>query len=353
MSLRARGGAGGCPLVFGLQVVAGSSATTHAAPGGRHAMSSKDNLKAGDVVDGRFRITEILGHGGFAYIYVAERLSDGAEVVVKMLHHLAAQQDSTAFERFRREATIAAGLVHPNIVRTVDYGRTDQGKLFLVMERIPGRPLDEVMKAEGALPLDAVGWILEQLLGALSTAHGMGIVHRDLKPTNILLVGEADRGQIKVIDFGLAKVLEGTDPSVMETLTKMGTIVGTPGYLAPEVLFGDPVTPAADIYASGVIGHELCMGRLAYTGKALERVQAQARRNPDPPPAEVRSHPVYQVIERLMARELDQRYPSADQALTDLQAIARRSAETASGVISVADDDGARPTPKRWWKFWK
>jgi len=304
----------------------------------------KSAIQAGDIIDGKYRVSDILGKGGFAYVYGAERLSDGGEVVIKSLHHLAAKHDSTAFERFRREARIAASVEHPNIVRTIDYGRLPSGKLFLVMERIHGRPLDEVMKSQGALPVDAVAWIMEQLMSALAAAHEHNIVHRDLKPTNILLVGRADAGTVKVIDFGLAKVLEGTDPTVMETLTKMGTIVGTPGYLAPEVLFGEPVTPAADIYAAGVIGHELCMGRIAYTGKPLERVQAQAKENPERPPAHIADSPTYAVLERLMAREASDRYPSAAAAAADLRAITRGES---------TDDDGPGRPRRAWWKFWE
>jgi len=298
--------------------------------------SKPPKTKVGDIIDERYKVTEILGQGGFATIFGAIRLEDGLEVVVKALHNLAVKNDSVAMERFKREARIAVSLDHPNIVHTLGFGRMEGDQLYLAMERLRGPSLEDILN-RGPMDPAEVGRLLSQLLKALAAAHREGIIHRDLKPTNILYIEEALQPTLKVIDFGLAKVIEGTDPALLQTLTATGTIVGTPGYLAPEVLHGSEVTTQADIYAAGIIGHELCLGEIAYKGGALERVHAQAKRNPTPPSSErVRNHPVYKIIERLMAREPERRYKDATVAAMELDRVG----------------DVRLKARKPWWRVW-
>jgi eukaryotic-like serine/threonine-protein kinase len=203
---------------------------------------------------GRYRVERVLGRGGMATVHLSRDTVLDHPVAVKVLaEHLV---DDPAFvRRFRREASIAEGLVHPHIVRVLDVG-DEQGRLFIVMEYVDGETLHDLLAREGPQPPARVAELGRQAATALAYAHEAGLVHRDVKPANLLLRHD---GLLKVADFGIAR------PSDATQITQVGTVLGTPKYLAPEQAGGEAVGPAADVYALGVVLYELLTGTVPET----------------------------------------------------------------------------------------
>ena len=199
---------------------------------------------------GRYRLEEVLGHGGMALVYRAWDQELERRVAIKMIADNLAREESLR-RRFVREATALASLAHPNVVKVYDAGELD-GRLFIVMEYVEGETLAEVLLRRGAFrPAEATQLAL-QICSGLAHAHAHGIVHRDIKPQNLLV--EPD-GSLKIADFGIAK------PEGATTLTEAGGIIGTAAYLAPEQLAGEEATPASDVYSLGAVLYEMLTGR--------------------------------------------------------------------------------------------
>ena len=222
------------------------------------------------IAGGRYRVERVLGEGAMAKVLLAHDAELGREVAVKLLdERLAADPSFRA--RFAREARVAAGLSHPNVVAVFDVGE-DDGRPFIVMELVPGRTLEERLKRDGALPANDVLAIARQVCAGLEHAHAKGLVHRDLKPGNLI---ERDDGTVKIADFGIARAVEGTE------LTEAGTVVGTAAYLAPEQAEAGTVTPATDLFALGAVLYELVTGRQPWKVDSL--AELGARRDAPPP----------------------------------------------------------------------
>jgi serine/threonine-protein kinase len=222
------------------------------------------------VISGRYLIRELLGEGGMGSVYLAEHTHMKKRVALKLLHPEMSDNPEVS-ARFEREAMAAAHIEHPNVAAATDFGKTEDGAFFLVLEYVEGTSLREAL-AGGPISVTRALRITRQIGLALERAHEAGIVHRDLKPENVMLVkkdGEPDF--VKVLDFGIAKVLEGAASASEEIakrngganqpLTRMGTILGTPEYMAPEQALGEPVTPAADLYGVGVMLYEMLTGK--------------------------------------------------------------------------------------------
>jgi len=274
------------------------------------------------VIQGKYRIDGVLAKGGYGVVYEAHQLGVERPAVVKTLLPSASLED-TAFARFEREAQIASRLRHPNTVTVFDFGKTDGNLLYMVMERLEGRPLDKVLRTEGAMHPERARHILSQILEALAEAHSLGVVHRDLKPSNVFLCeiyGKIDF--VKVIDFGIAKVKADFAEQKGVTLTESGFVVGTPGYLSPELLAGRPAGPQADLYSIGVIGYELLTGRTAFPGTTpLEKITRQATEDPMTPPEAVTSLSIWPIIVKLIARDPLDRYVIAEDVIAELRRI--------------------------------
>jgi predicted Ser/Thr protein kinase len=233
----------------------------------------------GDIPDriGRYRVVRRLGHGGMGSVYLGHDDELDRPVAVKV-PHFAAEDGSDVRERFRREARAAAALDHPNLCRVHDVGEWHGGP-FLTMAYIEGRPLAE-LTADGPLPGDRAVELVRKVAEAVAYAHSRGVVHRDLKPSNILIDA---RGEPVVTDFGLALRAEAGD----ERLTQAGTPLGTPAYMSPEQIAGDPgaVGPATDVFSLGVILYELLAGRPPFRGRGLEVMGRITLEAPPPPSA--------------------------------------------------------------------
>jgi tRNA A-37 threonylcarbamoyl transferase component Bud32 len=270
---------------------------------------------------GNFQVIARLGSGGMGSVFLAEHARNGKRVAIKMIHAELARNDEVR-ERFMREARAVNQIGSEHIVEVFDDGVTEGGEPFLVMEYIPGRTLAQVIAEQGAVPVPRALHIAAQLAHALAAAHAVGIVHRDLKPDNVMLTTRlGDPDFVKILDFGLAKMLAGNDAA---SLTAYGVVLGTPHFMAPEVCEGrKPVDRRADIYALGVLMFLMMTGRLPFDAPSMGGVLI--KQVTEPPPAPRGFHPgippsVEQIILRCLAKLPEARFQSMDelrQALLD------------------------------------
>ncbi len=267
--------------------------------------------EAGDLIGGRFRILEVLGTGGFGTVYKALQENIGRDVALKFLTPGVAK-DPINVERFRREAFHVSQLRHPNTITLYDYGQTEDELAYMVMEFLDGISLSDVIQNEGAMPLPRAAHVYIQVLKSLSEAHRHGLVHRDLKPENIFLCemfGEQD--YVKVLDFGVAKMTMADDEAD-DDLTRAGRIFGTPLYMAPEQACAEPITPATDVYALGLLLFEMTTGQPPVTGRnRMDVIHKQIR---DPVPVltpELEGTPLGQFIRKACEKGPDDRFPDA------------------------------------------
>ena len=236
-------------------------------PVAKVAQNTDDPL-VGRTLPGGYVILDLVGIGGMGRVYRAEQTNLGRTVAVKIIHpHLVGEENAAA--RFITEARAASRLNHPNSVAVIDFGKTEDGQLYLVMEFLRGKDLARVQYEEGPLSFRRIVSILRQVLAALSEAHHLEIIHRDLKPENVILEPVRTGGDfVKVVDFGLAKMREGTGPGI----TSPGIVCGTPEYMSPEQGRGDPLDPRSDLYAVGVILYQLLTGRLPFEAESPTQV---------------------------------------------------------------------------------
>ncbi|MBX3228296.1 MAG: protein kinase [Labilithrix sp.] len=237
-------------------------------PVAKVAVQSDDPL-VGRTLPGGYVILDLVGIGGMGRVYRAEQTNLGRTVAVKIIHpHLVGEENAAA--RFITEARAASRLNHPNSVAVIDFGKTEDGQLYLVMEFLRGKDLARVAYEEGPLSFRRIVSILRQTLAALSEAHHLGIIHRDLKPENVILE-QTRTGQdfVKVVDFGLAKIrIDAVQPNI----TSPGIVCGTPEYMSPEQGRGDPLDARSDLYAVGVIFYQLLTGRLPFEAESPTQV---------------------------------------------------------------------------------
>ena len=253
---------------------------------------------------GRYRVLRRLGRGGMGAVYLADDTQLGRKVAMKL--PFLDGDGTTKIERFTREARSAAGLQHPNICTLFDAGAID-GRPFLTMAYVEGRPLDEVIGESGPMPPRRAAEIVRTVARALAYAHASGVVHRDLKPANLMM--RAD-GEPVVMDFGLAKLAGDADAAKLE-LTRRGGLVGTPSYMSPEQVRGDvaAIGPASDVYSLGAVLFELLTGQPPYVG-SMTVVLGQILNAPIPPVTELRKDVPLQleaICQQTLAKEVPSR----------------------------------------------
>ncbi|MFT3768215.1 MAG: TOMM system kinase/cyclase fusion protein [Minicystis sp.] len=274
------------------------------------------------VFEGRYEMLHPLRAGGFAEVYKARQLATGQMVAVKVMHPVPSGNPATAArraDRFQREMRLCARLHHPNVVRLIDSGQTDEGLLFTVFEFVPGQNLADLIAGEGALVPREARYLMLQVLDALACAHEQSVVHRDLKPANIMVVPTGARRNALVLDFGIGAL---TAPDVDGArITGSNEIVCTPTYAAPEQLAGLAPTARSDLYAWGLVFLECLTGRPSITGASLqEMLQKQIGPEPIAIPAALRDHPLGDILRRATVKDVEARPVTARGLLRELEA---------------------------------
>ena len=270
--------------------------------------------RRGTIFAGRYRLERKLGSGGMADVWLAEDQELGRKVAIKMLHERYAN-DTQFVERFRREATHAAGLSHPNVVSIFDRGEAE-GSYFIVMEYVEGRTLKELIVTRGPCPVPVAISYVRQVLAALRYAHRNGIVHRDIKPHNVLVDHE---GRVKVADFGIAR-------AGSSQMTEAGSIIGTAQYLSPEQARGAPVDESSDLYSTGIVLYELLTGEVPFNGETPVEIAMKHLQQVPPTPSTIRHeipHDLDLIVLRTLAKEPADRYRSAKELDRDLELVGR------------------------------
>jgi serine/threonine-protein kinase len=297
---------------------------------------SSDDAMIGRTLPGGYVILELIGVGGMGRVYRAEQTNLGRTVAVKIVHpHLVGEENAVA--RFITEARASSRLNHPNSVAVIDFGKTNDGQLYLVMEYLRGKDLARVAYEEAPLPFRRIVDVLRQVLAALSEAHHLEIIHRDLKPENIILEPVRGGGDfVKVVDFGLAKMrAETAAPSI----TSPGIVCGTPEYMSPEQGRGDPLDARSDLYAVGVILYQLMTGKLPFEADSPTQVVLMHLSKPPPNPNSVapnRQIPaaLVDVCMRALSKDPNQCFPTSDAfslALSEAMYAIEAPASTTSG----------------------
>lgn len=323
-----------------------------------HALDREDGLMGGDVdlaqlegydLLGRFRLGKLLGQGGYGAVFEAEQLSVGRRCAVKILQAQQIGAADNVVGRFRAEAVVTSRLAHPNTVVIYDFGHdTERDLLFLAMEYLEGRSLHEELAERGPMALDVALHVVDQIAASLQDAHEQGVVHRDLKPHNVMLIKRGtDDYFVKVIDFGIAKMLAGEVPmEASKQLTMTGVMIGTPHYMAPEQIRGQDVDGRADVYALGHCIYKLLTGRTCFQGGApMDIAIRQLSDRPLPLRALHAELDVSSSFERVVLRALEkdreQRWPTMlefAQALREAARAHRRPAPEPPAVQQRAEE---------------
>lgn len=298
--------------------------------------------RPGSLSIGRYVILEKLGAGSMGRVYKAKhRMMDRISALKIIAPEISNNERVVA--RFQREMRLVGKLDHPNVVRAFDADK-DRGILYIAMEYVAGDSLGQRLRSKGRIPAaELVGYIAQAALG-LQHAHDQGIVHRDIKPSNLLLGSD---GTIKVLDLGLATLMEADDQSAFATAD--GVAVGTVDYMSPEQAMGKELSPVSDLFSLGCTMYHLLTGRLPYPGTSpLDRMFARISQDPVPIKEFRPELPdrVIEVLGRLMAKQPSERYPTAAAAAEALQSLVRkRSATPAVGASLAVKPPPAPPSP--------
>ncbi len=320
--------------------------------------SSEPDPVIGMIIGGRYRILSLLGKGGMGAVYRAEHVKMGKVVAIKLMSEQLLSKERGAAKRFEREAEMVSKLAAVNTVQVFDFG-SDSGTMYLAMEFLEGRDLAAVIADEGPLPFVRAAKILMQAADALSEAHEKGIIHRDLKPANIFIQKQGEETDfVKVLDFGVAFL-----KNIQRTrITKQGTLVGTPNYMAPEYISGKPIDGRADLYALGAVLYKMITGITPFEAPSF--MATITRHLTDPPPCPSESAPSLNIPKeadafcaKAMAKEPADRFASAaelkqalKQAVFSLEAgseVSAVSGETPTSTDGPSGTVSLKPRKKR------
>jgi len=300
---------------------------------------------SGKTIRGAFTLRERIGKGGMGVVYKAWQHSVGREVAVKVMS-AKINQDPEAAKRFFREAKLASRLAHPNIVTVFDFGQDEDRLLYIVMEYLTGTTLREALERGEPFDLSRVRRMLFQLCDALEAAHEATIVHRDLKPANIVLLRKPGvRDFLKVLDFGIAKSFDGQHTR----LTRSGAILGTPAYMPPEVALDGTSDARSDLYSLGVITYQMLSGRLPFAAEDVRTMIAMHTSEPPPPLGDHIPAGLVQVVNKLLAKDPEDRFQTAADVRTAVEAVTDShpaiNLNTGDIAGSIAMDETTPATP--------
>lgn len=306
---------------------------------------AKDAL-VGQMLTDKYRVDELLSEGGMGAVYRGTHTLMDKTVAIKVLHPALAA-DEKIVARFSREARAASRISHPHALSVTDFGESENGVVFLVMEYLHGKTLKEVIHDDSPLPLPRIVEIMRQVTGALEAAHGEGVVHRDLKSDNIMLVDVGGGDWAKVLDFGIAKIQEPAEQD--PALTSPNLIIGTPQYMSPEQCSQAAELDArSDIYSLGVILYEMLVGHVPFTGDSPTAIMMKHLQEPPPSVLEERKDvppAVSRVVVRALAKRPEDRFQSVGE-LSEALALAAEN-ETAATSAAVISTDAISETSER------
>jgi serine/threonine-protein kinase len=301
-----------------------------------------DTLVGTKLAD-RYQIISVIGHGGMGVVYKARHELMDRIVAIKMLKPQLIM-DAQSAQRFQQEAKAASRLSHANVITLFDFGMTATGQPYLVMDYLPGTSLADLIKQEGRVGVERFLRICAQVCDALDHAHRHGIIHRDLKPGNIMLtVREGEPDFVKVVDFGVAKILPfaGEDS---QSVTQSGEVFGSPVYMSPEQCVGEPLDVRSDVYSMGVVMYEMLTGRVPLRGKDI--IQTIMMHKCDMPPRFSQVRPDLNLPERLetvvfnaLQKDPAQRHQTMAELKEDLLLSAPGSPRSRTVKISVSPGD--------------
>jgi serine/threonine-protein kinase len=306
-------------------------------------MSSHDPNIGRDLLGGQFQILQKIGSGGMGSVYKAAQPDMNRMVAVKILHKKLVNRKDL-MSRFRREARAMSHLTHPNTVKVLLYGELDDGSLYIVMEYLEGRNLNQVVRKEGPMSVDRAIPILIQVCGALQEAHLQGIVHRDLKPENIFLSTNGGLKDFpKVLDFGLAKVTERELRPGSIMLTQEGMVFGTPEFMSPEQAQGKVLDARSDIYSLATILYEMLTGKLPFDAKSpMEYIQLHVTKPPVPlderVPGKVFPPGLGAAIAKALEKKPEDRYASAAEFAEALKPFAPAAVKDLAVMMPTSAD---------------
>jgi len=313
--------------------------STTLCPSDGSVLPTESTVLVGKTLAGKYRVEELVSEGGMGAVYRGTHILMDKTVALKVLHPALAA-DNVIVARFSREARAASRISHPHAISVTDFGESEDGIVFLVMEFLHGRTLKEVIKTSGPLPLKRVVEIMRQVCGALEAAHAENVVHRDLKTENIMLLDVAENDWVKVLDFGIAKIQEpaGQDPG----LTAPDLIIGTPQYMSPEQCSQTTEIDArSDIYSLGVILFEMLAGHVPFSGdspttvmlKHLQEAPPDLNRERGDLPLEVG-----QIVSRALAKKPEARF----QTVRELRESLALAAEIKTAPELLTDEEVRR-----------
>jgi serine/threonine protein kinase len=300
--------------------------------------AAKGRSLTGSVL-GDYRLHEVVGSGPLSTVYRATRIDSGTELAIKVISETALQHGAPQIERMRREAEALFDLDHRHIVKVIELGATSDDAPFLAMEFLHGRTLKQAIADDGPFDPDRAARIAGQVASGLSAAHRAGFVHRDLKPGNIMLVDDEAGPYAKILDFGLARILDSAEPRT--ALTKKDQLLGSPGYMAPEQIEdASSAGPAADLYALGCVVYAMLASHPPFAGTLLQVLEQQLKRRPAPLPE---AHGLDRLAMWLLEKRARDRPPSAEHVIAELARLGLDSGLEASEVPTKTRDRGELP----------
>ena len=314
----------------------------------RPAVAGNNPGLIGQLIGERYQVERRLGEGGMGEVYLARHLLMGRLCALKVMSQ-SLSRDPDAVSRFNREATNASRISHPNVCAVYDFGLTPDGLVYLAMEYVEGRALSEVLDQEGPLPVQRAATLVVQCAHGLQVAHDLGIVHRDLKPDNIMVTPAKEREIAKLVDFGIAKAVE-SGPG--QRVTKTGFVVGTPEYMAPEQLAGDPLDGRSDQYALALVFYRAITGTLPFEGSSVQ--ETLVKRLTDPPRPLALARPdgrfpagLQGVMDRALARDPAERYATVTAFSDAVSEIVRGDAVATRPMVAAREYDALPIPPTR------
>jgi eukaryotic-like serine/threonine-protein kinase len=326
-----------------------SEARPAATPAAASQAHAGDGDLVGKLLNNRYLIEDKLGEGGFGAVYRATQTQMNRKVALKVLHPRMAK-DQQVVGRFKREAQASSLLRAPHTVQVYDFDQSPDGVMYLAMEMLQGRSLHAILANDGPLAPQRLYGVMDGIADSLGEAHAQGIVHRDIKPENIFLEPRPTPDFVKVLDFGIAKIVggEGLGGSSGPALTAAGQTLGTLEYMSPEQLMGAQLDGRSDLYALGILSYEMVTGALPFICKTPGEMITAHLKNMPPPPSQAAPDKgipplLDQVILKLLAKKREERYKDTAELRADLQRLMRGETAATGAAAAPAAAAGAGP----------